>query len=156
MFRLFAKALGLQLLGVQLVLMAEQSPAKSLAVWETQCDVSGIIAHVPELKHPLPNGWQPTLYPEFFEKGKVLNDAVLPPKTPGVVWSGLGLPDKAMIRTLALGRSTPEVVEITPFPGVPVPLLARLVDRPILWNGRERFARWTNDRSTPPFNPSPP
>jgi hypothetical protein len=63
-------------------------------------------------------------YPEFLEKGRVLNDAVLPPKTPGIVWSGLALPDKALIRTLALGRSTTEIVEIVPFPGVPVRLLA--------------------------------
>jgi hypothetical protein len=63
-------------------------------------------------------------YPEFLEKGKVLNDALPAPKTPGVVWSGLGLPDKALIRTIALGRDTAEVVEITPFPGVPVRLLA--------------------------------
>ena len=63
-------------------------------------------------------------YPEFLEKGKVLNDAVLPPKVPGVVWSGLGLPDKALIRVIALGRSAPEMVEITPFPGVSVRLMA--------------------------------
>ena len=63
-------------------------------------------------------------YPEFLEKGKVLNDAVLPAKTPGVAWSGLGLSDKALIRVIALGRSVPEVAEITPFPGVSVRLLA--------------------------------
>jgi hypothetical protein len=63
-------------------------------------------------------------YPEFLEKGKVLNDALLPAKTPGVVWSGLGLPDKALVRVIALGRSAPEMAEITPFPGVPVRLMA--------------------------------
>jgi hypothetical protein len=76
------------------------------------------LGHLPKVYNEL------FAYPEFFEKGKVLNDALPPPKSPGVVWSGLGLPDKALIRTLALGRDTAEVVEITPFPGVPVRLLA--------------------------------
>ena len=62
--------------------------------------------------------------PRVLEKGKALNDALPAPKAPGVVWSGLGLPDKVLIRTFALGRDTAEVVEITPFPGVPVRLLA--------------------------------
>lgn len=63
-------------------------------------------------------------YPEFLEKGKVLNDSLPAPKVPGVVWSGLGLPERALIRTFALGRDTAEIVEIMPFPGVPVRLLA--------------------------------
>ncbi|MCC6580206.1 MAG: hypothetical protein IT440_07160 [Phycisphaeraceae bacterium] len=63
-------------------------------------------------------------YPEFLEKGKVLNDSLPAPTETGVVWSGLGLPDKALIRTFALGRDTAEVVQIMPFPGVTVRLLA--------------------------------
>ena len=53
----------LAVLGLCKVTLAAEAPtpAKSLATWEQRPDISGIIANVPELKHPLPAGWQPTL-----------------------------------------------------------------------------------------------
>ena len=38
------------------------TPAGSYVFWEQNLGVAGIIANVPELKHPMPKGWQPTLY----------------------------------------------------------------------------------------------
>ena len=40
-----------------------------------------------------------------------------------MVWSGLRLGDKALVRVVALGEA-PRVVEIIPFPGVAVRLIA--------------------------------
>ena len=36
--------------------------AGELPVWEQKADLGGIVAHVPPLRHPLPAGWQPTLF----------------------------------------------------------------------------------------------
>lgn len=61
---------------------------------------------------------------EFFEGGLVLNDDWPDPKSATFAWSGIRKGNRALVRIVTL-QTTSQPVEIVPFPGVAVKLLAQ-------------------------------
>jgi hypothetical protein len=79
---------------------------------------------------------------EFLEQGQPMNFDLPAMRTYGIVWSGLALPDRVLVRVFTFGPET-RTLDLIPFPGVAVKLEATnrgatyLVDRA----GRARVVR---------------